>query len=109
MKKGSILDKVDNKYRLSMMGNLNGCVGDGVWENKTSPFVIPSKNWNGRRVADFYSKGGLWLSNIYFKCKYTTAARGSHGIEVKCKIDLVLVEKTMLTYYYDWNMMNGQG
>ena len=51
------------------------------------------------------------MSNTYFKHKslhkYTRAARGQDGVEIKSMIDLVLVKKDMLKYEQDVRMVRG--
>ena len=52
-----------------MLGNLNGCVGDQVMVNITGAFGVPGENDNGRRVVNFCTENGLFVSNKYLKHK----------------------------------------
>ena len=54
-----VLDRVGNGYRLCVMGDLNGWVGDWVTMGITSAFEVPGENDNGRRVVDFCAEKEL--------------------------------------------------
>ena len=47
------MDKVGNGYRLCLLGDLNGWVGDRVRVGITGTFGVPGENDNGRRVIGF--------------------------------------------------------
>ena len=93
---GRILDRVGNGYRLCILGNLNGCIGDEMRVGVTGAFGFPGENNNGRRVVEFCAEKGMHVSNRYFKHrslrKYTKMARVQDRVEVKSIIDLVLVK-----------------
>ena len=93
---------VGNGYRLCILGDLNGWIGDGTGAGITGAFGVPRENDNGRRVVEFCAERGLCLGNTYFKHgslhKYTRVARGQDGAESKSMIDLVLLKKDMLRY-----------
>ena len=73
---------------------------------------VPGENDNGR-VVKFCAERGLCVGNTYFNhmClhKYTRVARGQDGVEVKIRIDLVLVKKDMLPYLQDVKAVRGMG
>ena len=100
-----VLDRVRDGYRLSVMGDLNGWIGDRVRASITGDFGVPGQNDNGRRGVDFCAERGQFVGNTYFKhkslCKYTRVARDQDGVDVKSMIDLVLVKKDMLCYVQD--------
>ena len=48
------LDSVGNGYRLYILGDLNGWIGDRTRAGITGAFKIPEENDNGRRVVEFY-------------------------------------------------------
>ena len=85
------LDSVGNGYRLCILGDLNGWIGDRARTGITGAFGVPGENENGRTVVE---KGYcVWVT--YFKHrglhKYTRVARGQDGAGVKSMIDLDLV------------------
>ena len=47
------LDSVRNGYRLCLLGDLNGCIGDMTRAGITGAFGVPEENNNGRRVVEF--------------------------------------------------------
>ena len=47
------MSRVDNGYRLCVMGDLNGWVVDRVRVGITSAFRVSRENDNGRTVVDF--------------------------------------------------------
>ena len=97
-----VLDKVDNGYRVSNLGDLNGCIGDRVRTGISGAFGVPGENDTGRRVVDFCAESGLCIVNTYFEHRslheYTRVAKGQDGVKVKSMIVLVLVKKDMLHY-----------
>ena len=74
------MDRVGNGYRLCVMGDLNGWVGDRVRAGITGAFGVPGENENGRRVVEFCAERGMCVGNTYFEHenlhKYTRMARG---------------------------------
>ena len=47
------LDSLGNGYRLCILGDLNGGIGDRIGDDITGAFGVPEKNDNGRRVVEF--------------------------------------------------------
>ena len=47
------LDSVVNDYRLCILGDLNGWIGDKTRVGITGAFEVPEENDNGRRVVEF--------------------------------------------------------
>ena len=74
------LDSVDNGFRLCILGDLNGWIGDRTRAGITGTFGVPRENDNGIRVVEFCADRGLCVANTYFKhrslYKYTRVARG---------------------------------
>ena len=97
MKKGRGSRRVGNGYRLCMVGDLNGWIGDRVRASITGGFGVPGENDKGRRVVEFFAERGLCVDNTYFEHKnfhkYTRVARFQDEVEIKSMIDLVLVKK----------------
>ena len=52
------MDGVGNGYRLCVLGNLNGWIGDRVRASITGTFGAPGENKDGRRVVEFYAEKG---------------------------------------------------
>ena len=48
-----ILNRVGNGYRLCILSNLNGWIGDRMRAGITGGFGVPGENDNGRRVVEF--------------------------------------------------------
>ena len=59
------LDSVGNGYRLYILGDLNGWIGDGTRAGITDAFRVPGENYNGRRVVEFCAGRGLCVGNIF--------------------------------------------
>ena len=95
-----ILDRVGNGYRLCILGNLNGWMGDRMRASITGAFGVPGENDNGRKLVEFSAERELCVANTYFEHrslhKYTRVARGQDGVHVKSIRDLVLLKKDML-------------
>ena len=89
--KSKTLDSVRNEYRLCILLDLNGWIGDKTSAGITGAFGVPGENDNGRRVVEFCAERGLCVDNTYFKHrrlhKYTRVARGRDGVEIKRMID----------------------
>ena len=49
-----------------MVGNLNGCIGDGVRVGIIGAFRVLGENDNGRIVVDFFAEKGLCVDNTYY-------------------------------------------
>ena len=64
---GRILDRVGYKYKLCILGDLNGWIGDRLRAGITGAFGVSGENDNGRRVVEFYTERRLCVSNTYFK------------------------------------------
>ena len=47
------LNNVRNGYRLRILGDLNGCIGDRTRTGITGASGVPGENDNGRRVREF--------------------------------------------------------
>ena len=74
------LNSVGNGYRLCIVGDLNGWIGNRTTAGITGTFGVPGENDDGRRVVKFCEERGLCVSNTYFKHrsvhKYTRVASG---------------------------------
>ena len=62
-----VLDRVGNGYRLCIVRNLNGWIGDRVRSGITVAFRVLGENDNGRRVVEVSAERGLCLGNTYFE------------------------------------------
>ena len=58
-----ILDTVGNRYRLCILGNLNGWIGERTRAGITGAFGVSGENDNGRRGLEFYAERGLCMGN----------------------------------------------
>ena len=47
------VNKVGNGYRLAILEDLNGWIGDKARARITSAFGVPGENENGRKVVEF--------------------------------------------------------
>ena len=54
-RKGQILDRVGNGYRLYILGDLNGWTRDCI----TGAFGFPGENYNARRVLELCAEKAL--------------------------------------------------
>ena len=92
-------------YRLCILEDLNGWIGDRTRDGIEGAFGDPGENDNGRRVVVFCAERGLYVGSTYFKHrilhKYTRVARGRDGVEIKSMVDLALVKRDMLRYVQD--------
>ena len=108
-----IVDRVCNGYKLWILGDLNGWIGDRVRASITGAFRIPGENDNSRRGMEFCAEMGLCGSNTYFEHRsllnYTKTARVQDRVEVKSMIELVLVKKDLLSYVQDVRAVRGIG
>ena len=52
------MDRVENGYRLCVLEDLNGWIGDRMGASITSAFRVPGENKNGRRVVEFCAERG---------------------------------------------------
>ena len=57
------VDRVGNGYRLCVLGDLNGWIGDRVRASITGAVEVPGVNDNRRRVMEFYAERGLCVGN----------------------------------------------
>ena len=75
-----VVDRLGNRYRIYVLGDLNGWFGDRVKVGITVGFGVSGESDYGRRVIDIYVEKGLYVSNIYFEHKssrkYTRVATG---------------------------------
>ena len=62
-------DRVGSPYRLFVMGDLRGWVGDRVSLDITCAFGVSRENDNGRKVGELYAEMRLCVSNTSFKLK----------------------------------------
>ena len=53
------LDNIGTGYRLCILEDLNGCIGDRTRAGITSVFGVPGENDNGRRGMEFSEGKGL--------------------------------------------------
>ena len=106
-------DSVGNGYRLCILRDLNGWIGNRRKGGVIGAFRVPGENDNGRRVMELYEERELCVGNTYFKHrsvhKYTRVARRRHGGEIKSIIDLLLGKKEMLRYVQDVRELRGIG
>ena len=61
MEKKETLDNVENGYKLGILEDLNGFIGDRV-----SAFVVSGENDKGRRVVGFWAERELCVGNPNF-------------------------------------------
>ena len=54
------MDSVGKGYRLCILGDLNGWIGDRTRAGITSFFGVPRENDNDRRVVEFCEERGLY-------------------------------------------------
>ena len=101
------LDSVENGYRLCIIEDLNGWIGERMRVGITGAFGVTGENDNGRRVVEFCAERGLCGGITYFKYgnlhKYTRVARGQDGVEVKIMIDLVMMKSDMCRMREEWD------
>ena len=64
---GKVVDRVRNGYRLCVLGDLNGCIGNRVRAGITSAFGVPGEKG---RVLEFCAERGQCVGNTYFKHKF---------------------------------------
>ena len=53
------VDRTGNGYRLCVMGNMNGWIGDRVRAGITDAFAFPGDTYNRRRAVEFCDERGL--------------------------------------------------
>ena len=61
------MDRVGNRYRLYILGDLNGWTGDRTRTGITSCFVVSGEHDNDRRVVEICAERDLCVGNIYFE------------------------------------------
>ena len=106
----NVMNKVGNGYRLLVVGDLNGWVGDEAIDGITGKFGVPGVNENGERVVDFCADRGMCIANTHFRHKaiHKYTWRGKRGgTECRSLIDLVLVKKDMLRDIVDVKALRG--
>jgi hypothetical protein len=106
-----VIDRVSGGFRVIVLGDLNGWIGDQKRDGITGGFGVEGVNENGRRVIDFCGENGMCVCNTFFDHKsvhkYTRVGKSRDGTEVKSMIDLVLVKKDMLKYVMDVKSVRG--
>ena len=60
-----ILDSVGNRYRLCILRDVNGWIGDRTRAGISGAFGIAGENDNDRRVVEFCEERGLCVSNTF--------------------------------------------
>ena len=63
VRKGQILDRVGNRYKLCILGDLNGWIGDRMRAGITGTFGVTGENDNGRRVVVLFAERVLCMGN----------------------------------------------
>ena len=61
------LDRIGNGYRLCILGDINGWIGDRTRSGVIGAFGVSGENYNGRRVMELCAERGLCVGNTYFK------------------------------------------
>jgi len=109
---GRAMNEIGNGYRVIVMGDLNGWVGDRVVKGIVGPFGVPGLNDSGERVMDFCAERELCIANTFFKHKdihkFTFVGRARGGVN-KSMIDYVMVRKEMLRDVCDVLSVRGLG
>ena len=59
------LDSVGNGYRLCILGDLNGYIGDRTRAGITGAYRFAGENDNGKIVMEFCEERGLFVGNTY--------------------------------------------
>lgn len=107
------LDRVRRGFRGTVLGDLNGWIGDKQRDGLTGAFRVVGENEDGREVTDFSGDWGMCVSNIYFYHKntynHTRVVLCTDGTEVKSMIDFILVKKYMLKSVMDVKLLRGLG
>ena len=62
---GITLDNIGNGYRLCIVRNLNGWIGDRTRACIIGALLVPRESDNGRRVVEFCTERGLFVGNIF--------------------------------------------
>ena len=108
---GRSLDTVGNVYRLYILGDLNGWIGDRTIPGLIGAFGVPGENDSGRRVMEICSERGMCAGNTYFQhkglLKCTRVIRDQDGAEIKSMTDLALMKRDMLQYVQDVRVVKG--
>jgi hypothetical protein len=108
-----VLDRVSGGFRVIVLGDLNGWIGDRKRDGITGGYGVEWENENGMRVIDFCVDKGMCVCNTFFDHKsvhkYTRVGKDRDGAEVKSMIDVVLVKKEMLKYVMDVKSVRGLG
>ena len=60
------LERVSRGFRIIVLGDLNGWIGDQKRDGITGGFGVEGENENGRRVIDFCAEKGMCVSNTFF-------------------------------------------
>ena len=59
------LNSIGSGYRLCILGDLNGWIGDRTRASITGAFGVPGENDNSRRVVEFCEERGLCVGNTF--------------------------------------------
>ena len=64
------LDNVGNEYRLCILGDRNGWIGDRTRAGITGAFRVQGENDNGRRVEEYCTERVLCVGNKFLAQKF---------------------------------------
>ena len=70
------VDRVGNGYRLCVLRDLKGWIGDRVRTGITFSLGVLRENDNGIRVVEFCAESGLCVDNIFFNHKSLLSKQG---------------------------------
>ena len=85
-KEDRTLGNVGSGYKLCIVGDLNGWIGNRTGAGITGAFGVPGKNDNSRRMVEFCEKRGLCVSNTYFKHRNVQSTQEWQGVESVCRL-----------------------
>lgn len=79
---GHVVNAVGKGYRLVVLGDVYGIIGDGVRGSVTGSVDVPGENENEMKVVDFCSRG-ICVTNTFFQhkdiYKYTWVGQGGES------------------------------
>ena len=58
-------DSVGNRYRLCILGDLNGWIGDRTRAGITGAIGVPGENYKDTRVVEFCAETGLCVGKTF--------------------------------------------
>ena len=73
------LDRVENEYRLCILG----WIGDRTRAGITGAFGVPGENENGRRVVEFCAEMGLCVGDTVFRTRVYISTQGWQGVKME--------------------------